>query len=209
MGSGGMGSGAGGPGMPGGAMGSGAMGSGAGAGSGMMGGMAGMAGGMGGGAAATAGPSNVPAVQIPAKTVVPLEVPRANPFEPAPDRATTFRTSATKYGPDWSRIPITVRPNLTFSQLTYPRTVVVPELPPSPSEAVARITGIIWADGSAMATYETTNPENGRRVSGVVRPGERIKGWEVVQIGENQVRVRNTETRQQQTLTLSGGAGSR
>ncbi len=137
-------------------------------------------------APAAAGPSGAP--------LPPLEISRQNPFaepgEPAGPALQEFRTAKTKYGPDWSQLPITLRVGF-----------VPPERPPHPPPAPTveeirqieegagtgfRISSILWTQGSPLATYETPGGE-----TGTIGPGDVVSGWKVVEIGRSYVVVQN------------------
>jgi hypothetical protein len=161
------------------------------------GGMPGMPG--AGGEAAAAAPA-APAVVLP-----PLEPSRPNPFGgvgvATKSLTQELRTRATKYGPDWSRIPITRR--VGFLQPTRPPH---PAPGPSASEAAAiatgagakiRISSILWSEGSPLATYESTSGE-----TGTVGPGDLIDKFRVVEIGRDYVVVMDTKTNVPQRLPL-------
>ncbi len=129
----------------------------------------------------------------------PLEVARQNPFAAPgaaelPGAAKEFKTTATKYGPDWSRLPITLREGF-----------VPPERPPHPAPAPSseeirqieegagagfRISSILWTQGSPLATYETTDGK-----TGTVGPGDVVQvqgqSWKILEIGRDYVLVQN------------------
>ena len=147
------------------------------------------------GASAPGAPGVAPVAAAPAGAEQPpLELSRQNPFG-APGVAPgaplkEFRTAKTKYGPDWSRLPITLRVGF-----------VPPERPPHPPPAPSaeeikrieegagagfRISSILWTQGSPLATYETPSGE-----TGTVGPGEVVKGWRVVEIGRTYVILQN------------------
>ena len=152
--------------------------------------------------AGAAGAATGAAVQLP------IEASRPNPFA-APGVTTKtpvsavkeFKTTKTKYGPNWSHFPITLR-----------RGFLRPERPPhpppgpSPSEigAIAagaqsrvRISSILWSEGSPLATYETTAGE-----TGTVGPGDMIDNFRVMEIGRNYVVIQDTKTNVTQRLPL-------
>jgi hypothetical protein len=124
-------------------------------------------------------------------------VARQNPFAAPgaaelPPSAKEFKTTATHYGPDWSRLPITLRVGF-----------VPPERPPHPAPAPSaeeikqieegagtgfRISSILWTQGSPLATYETPSGE-----TGTVGPGDVVHGWKVIEIGRNYVMVQNVK----------------
>jgi len=165
---------------------------------------AGMGMGMGmgaaGGLAAPAGAAAPETGRIAAKSHMPLEPPRANPFLPVEGAAGLIKTTATKYGPDWSQIPITTR--LGFTRPTYPRQPRLPELPEPLSSPSMRITGITWSGGMPLASYETKDGK-----TGVVGPGDIVDDRQVLKIGQDYVVVRNRKTNQVQRLQLRGIGG--
>jgi len=133
-------------------------------------------------------------------TSEPLEPSRPNPFEPraaAGVAAAAAASGATRYGPDWSRLPIAE--SMAFVRTEIPAATP----PPTPvvrggEEAPLRITSILWdASGQAQAAYET---DEGR--SGVLKPGDRIQGNTVVEITRTGVTLRNERTGATQTLEL-------
>lgn len=151
-------------------------------------GVPGAPGGAPGAAGAAAGPAQPP-----------LEVARQNPFAAPgaaqlPGAAKEFKTAATKYGPDWSRLPITLREGF-----------VPPERPPHPAPAPTpeeirqieegagagfRISSILWTQGSPLATYETPDGK-----TGTVGPGDVVQvqgqSWKILEIGRDYVLVQN------------------
>lgn len=150
-----------------------------------------------GGAPAAGAP--VPAA--PAEVVEPLEPSRPNPFAPRAAAsvvtAAAAVSTATRYGPKWSDLPIGesvgfIRPE-------------IPDAPTPPAPAISaveaapiRITSILWdASGQAQAAYET---DEGR--SGVLKPGDRIQGSTVVEITRSGVTLRNERSGGTQTLEL-------
>ncbi|HEY3397108.1 MAG TPA: hypothetical protein VGM19_05545 [Armatimonadota bacterium] len=168
------------------------------------------------GAASMPGAPGVPGAEAgaaaPAASGVPqspLEVARPNPFSiagaaPLPASVTKeYRTGATKYGPDWSRLPITLRKG-------FVRPERPPHPPPGPSaEDIQAISGgaaakfsvsiILWTQGSPLATIEADGD------TGSVAPGETFHGWRVVEIGQNYVIMLDPKTNTTQRLQLKGG----
>ncbi len=123
----------------------------------------------------------------------PLELSRQNPFAlPGEDGVAPkeLKTGATRYGPSWQDLPITLREGF-----------VPPERPPHPPPAPSaeeikrieegagtgfRISSILWTKGSPLATYETPEGE-----TGTVGPGDVVEGWKVIEIGRSYVVVQN------------------
>lgn len=176
------------------------------------------------------GPGEMGAAAAPAapiEPVDPLEGSRPNPFLPrdaavSADGTLVSAPFATNYGPNWSRLPISAR-------LGYPRPTIPgarPVSPPAPEEQLdlnITVSGIMWtSDGQASAVYEAGAP--GSRKSGVVRPGDIVENWQVVEIWRDRVVVQDRKSGKQQTVYMTtkkpepprattpaapGGAGSR
>lgn len=157
------------------------------------------------------GPGEMGAAAAPAapiEPVDPLEGSRPNPFLPrdaavSADGTLAKAPFATNYGPNWSRLPISAR-------LGYPRPTIPaarPVSPPAPEEQLdlnITVSGIMWtSDGqaSAVCEYETGAP--GRRKSGVVRPGDIVENWQVVEIWRDRVVVQDRKSGKQQTVYMT------
>ena len=134
----------------------------------------------------------------------PLEPSRVNPFgapggEIAIGRIQALATRAIRYGPDWSRIPITTRVGFVRPERA-PRPA--PPGPPPPTEKkFLRISSImwLWMEGSPTATYETVDGK-----SGSIQPGDWVEDWQVIEIGQDYVVVKNQATGELQRVFLRG-----
>lgn len=148
------------------------------------------------------GPGAAPAAAAPTASGKPLEAARPNPFMPrevtgaAGDQPVEPPT-VYRYGNNWNRLPITARLGFVRPQIparTAPR-------PPTPEEEPSfdiTITSILWTqDGQAMAVYESGGK------SGVVKPGDIVGDWRVVEIWRDRVVVADTDSGRQQTVYLS------
>lgn len=182
-------------GMPGGGMGggmpSGGMGGGT-PGGGMPGG--GMGGDTTGAAATTAAPM---AVESDSRK---LEGSRANPFLPrgavAGEDGTAGPPFRTRYGANWSQLPITYRLGFVRPRVPAAREVAPPQIVLPAADMV--VTSILWTqDGQAMAVYEAGSK------SGVVKPGDVVDTWQVVEIGRDYVVVADRESGRQRTVYMS------
>lgn len=163
------------------------------------GGAMGGPGGPGGAMGATTAPA-APIVPVPA-----LEASRPNPFLPAGTEggvsgAPAKVPYATKYGVNWSQLPITAR--LGFVRPNVPARAVVQ--PPTPTEEPSfdiTVTSILWTqDGQAMAVYES-GPK-----SGVVRPGDVVGEWQVLEIWRDRIIVADRKNGKTQTVYLTSKA---
>jgi hypothetical protein len=141
----------------------------------------------------------------PARIVPPLEPSRPNPFAPriGVDVGVSVTEAArvaapTRYGPDWSRLPIAER--VAFvppGPLPTPPTPPLPVIP-RPAEATIRITSILWdATGQALAAYED---DAGR--TGQLRPGDQIQGFVVREITRTGVTLEHPRTGEVQRLEI-------
>lgn len=181
----------GGPGMPGGpGMGPGMPGE---PGMGGPGGPPGMEGGMGAPGAPAA---------APAKPGKPWEASRPNPFLPRGMAAGEAAGGGEppvvyRYGTNWSRLPLTAR--LGFPRPQIPARVAPPA--PKPEEAPAfdvLITSIMWTqDGQAQAIYESEGK------SGVIKPGDIVGKWQVVEIWRDRVVIADRESGARQTVYMT------
>jgi len=140
----------------------------------------------------------------------PLEGYRPNPFVPRGETVPTGGVMAEPpltyaYGTNWHRLPITAR--LGFVRPNIPARAVVQ--PPAPTEAPSfdiTITSILWTqDGQAMAVYESGGK------SGVVKPGDIVGDWQVVEIWRDRIVVADKKSGGQQTvyITTKAPASSR
>ena len=192
------------PGMPGGAPGGmpGMPGGGA------PGGMPGMPGAAPGGMPMMPGAAGAPAAAISGKP--PLEPGRPNPFAvieaaggiggSVGGKKSPFPTQYTKYGPDWSKMPLATR--IGFPHAERPEVGSSIHLPPLPegtttSDKFMRVSGVSWSDGAAMALYET---EDGK--SGVVRPGDFVEGWQIMEVRRDKVIIKKRGTDETQELIV-------
>lgn len=161
---------------------------------------------------AAAAPGAAPAVAAaPPPVVPPLEPSRGNPFLPqnvvlsATGKPATI-PYVTHYGSNWSSIPITAR--LGFVRPAIPARA--PLAPPAPEQGPApglTVTSILWTqDGQAMAVYES-GPV-GSRHSGVVKPGDVVDTWQVVEIWRDRVVIADRKTGKQQTVYLTTKAAT-
>ena len=134
------------------------------------------------------------AAAAPAKEVKPFEPYRDNPFLPLQGGGRTTPRWY-RYGPRWSQAPI----GLTLQGLPRPerpKPKAAPP-PPAPIEKVLRVSSIAWAGGQPMATYETPDGK-----TGIVKPGEYVGEWQVVEILRDRIRVRHRKTGQEQDVYL-------
>lgn len=159
-------------------------------------GMPGMPGmpGAGGAAAAPAAPAE------PTEIVEPLEVYREDPFAPLGGPAAAARAKmpwVTRYGINWQYQPIGVM----FGAGGLPRPSRPPAKPapspPTPAEKLLRVSSIAWSGGQAMATYETPDGK-----SGVLKPGEFVGDWQVIEILRDRIKVRHRSTGDVQEVLL-------
>lgn len=193
---GGMGGGMPGGGMAGGGMGGGMPGGGM-AGGGMGGGMTGgAAGGMEGGGAGGTGAAAAPIGPDSRK----LEGSRPNPFLPrgtvADGGGAAGPPLRTRYGANWSQLPITYRLGFVRPRVPAPREVAPPQIELPAADMI--VTSILWTqDGQAIAGYEAGGKQ------GVVKPGDIVDTWQVVEIGRNYVVVADRESGRQRTVYMS------
>ncbi len=156
---------------------------------------AGMGGGMGGGM----GVAEAPAAPV-GPPVPPLEPSRTNPFSMragGTSVSAAAASSATVYGPDWSRLPIAEHMAFVAPEIPSAATPPAPRMSAGGGEAL-RITSILWdANGQAQAAYET---DEGR--SGVLKPGDRIEGSTVIEITRTGVTLEGRRGGGTQTLEI-------
>jgi hypothetical protein len=152
---------------------------------------------------AAAGEAPAAAAAAPAEPLLPLEGSRDNPFLPrgAVEAEMGVARLRTKYGANWAQLPITLRMGFVPPSVPAARAVA----PPAPSAEPAHdmiITSILWTqDGQAMAVYESGPTD--RRKSGVVKPGDTVDDWQVVEIWRDHVVVADRETGNQRTVYMT------
>jgi hypothetical protein len=102
-----------------------------------------------------------------------------------------------RYGTNWHRLPITAR--LGFVRPNIPaRTVAQPPAPTEEPSFDISVTSILWTqDGQAMAVYDSGGK------SGVVKPGDIVGDWQVIEIWRDRVVVADRKTGRQQKVYLS------
>ncbi|NLJ36018.1 MAG: hypothetical protein GX358_07305 [candidate division WS1 bacterium] len=148
-----------------------------------------------------------PAAPDPSAKGDPIEPSSSNPFSAAAlapgaqGQLALEDMRVTNYGSDWSKIPIT-------QQLGFPSPEVPSRKPPTPPPSVfgpekpLYITSIMWTqDGQALAVYEFG--EGPDKMDGVVRPGDVVENWKVVEIRGDHIIVedRPSGTRTEVFLT--------
>jgi len=127
----------------------------------------------------------------------PLEAERDNPFaSPAVELEPALAT-ATKYGPDWSRMPVTTR--VGFVRPERPPRPAPPEPPPPTAKRFLRISSIMWSGGRPTATYETADGK-----TGTIQPGDWVEEWQVIEMGQDYVVVKHRDTGEIQRVFLKG-----
>lgn len=138
----------------------------------------------------------------PAKPGKPWEASRPNPFLPRGMAAGEAAGGGEppvvyRYGTNWSRLPLTAR-------LGFPRPQIparVPPPAPKPEEAPSfdvLITSIMWTqDGQAQAIYESEGK------SGVIKPGDIVGKWQVVEIWRDRVVIADRESGARQTVFMT------
>jgi len=147
----------------------------------------------------------MPAAPPPAPSVAkgePLERFRPNPFSPpggeiAIARIGDYVTPATTYGPDWGAIPITTR--VAFVRPQRPERPEPPEPPPPTAKRFLRVSMIMWREGVPTATYETIDGK-----SGIIQPGDWVEEWQVLEMGQDYIIVKNRDTGEIQRVFLKG-----
>jgi len=117
----------------------------------------------------------------------PLEPWRENPFLPLGVGAAGARVPmpwVRRYGPNWYNYPVGIGvAGLPMIERPGPRPT---PLPPPAAERFMRVSSIVWTGGQAIASCELPD---GRTV--VVKPGEFVGEWQVVEILRDRVRVRH------------------
>jgi|LSQX01.3.fsa_nt_gb hypothetical protein len=137
----------------------------------------------------------------------PIEPSPTQPFRPAPIAGGAFgdvpleRMQVTRYGSNWSQIPITQR-------MGFPDPEVPARKAPKPPSAVIdadkplRVTSIMWTqDGQALAVYEFG--EGPDKLSGVVRPGDVVENWRAVEIRGDHIVVEDRKSNVRTEVYLS------
>lgn len=154
---------------------------------------------MPGAAAAPAAPSGPP--------MPPIEPSNPQPFATSAgvamgeEEITVADMKITNYGSNWAKIPISQR-------MGFPD----PEVPPRPRPAAPpsvigpekplRVTSIMWTkDGQALATYEYGEGEE--MESNVVRPGDVVDTWKVVEIRQDYMVIEDRSTGARTEIYLS------
>lgn len=159
---------------------------------------------MGGGGmpAAAAAPSGPSGPAMP-----PIEPSNPNPFAASAgvamgeEEITVADMKVTNYGSNWAMIPVTQR-------MGFPD----PEVPPRPRPAAPpavigpekplRVTSIMWTkDGQALATYEYGEGEE--MESNVVRPGDVVDTWRVVEIRQDYMVIEDRRSGARTEIYLS------
>lgn len=165
-----------------------------------MGGMGGMGGpgamgpgmGMGMGVERPAAPAQPAA---PTEVVEPLEPYRENPFLPLEAAGRRERMPWVRsYGWSMSRFPIAMAASMPRPSRPEPK---APPPPPPPAEKFLRVSSIAWTGGQAMATYETPDGK-----TGVVKPGEFVGEWQVVEILRDRIKVKHRKSGEVQEVFL-------
>lgn len=117
----------------------------------------------------------------------PLEPWRENPFLPLGVEGAAARAPmpwVRTYGPNWHKYPIGLGV-VGMPMIDRPGPRPTP-LPPPPAERFMRVSSIVWTGGQAFASCELPD---GRTV--VVKPGEFVGDWQVVEILRDRIRVRH------------------
>lgn len=184
-----------------------------------------MGGGMGGGmmGGAPGGGGAAPAGGAPAGggsfSGAPLEPSRANPFasiDSAAASTQTYQTRKTRYGPDWSRVPLGYLTSLPQPSVPPAPPAVIPPNPVSAASLV-RVNAVVWpaqdtgagSQGRAFAAWE--GPDG---VTRVATPGSQIsvtdpatrrsQRWRVTGLKADSVQLRNVESGEETTLRVQG-----
>ncbi len=132
----------------------------------------------------------------------PLESERDNPFT-TPSIGLEIAglgpalVAATKYGPDWSRMPVTTR--VGFVRPERPPRPTPPEPPPPTAKRFLRISSMMWSEGRPIATYETADGK-----TGTIQPGDWVEEWQVIEMGQDYVVVKHRDTGEIQRVFLKG-----
>ena len=127
----------------------------------------------------------------------PLESERDNPFTPPGVELELALAAATKYGPDWSRMPVTTR--VGFVRPERPPRPAPPEPPPPTAKRFLRISSMMWSAGRPIATYEAADGK-----TGTIQPGDWVEEWQVIEMGQDYVVVKHRDTGEIQRVFLKG-----
>ena len=127
----------------------------------------------------------------------PLESERDNPFTPPGVELELALAAATKYGPDWSRVPVTTR--VGFVRPERPPRPTPPAPPPPTAKRFLRISSMMWSEGRPIATYETADGN-----TGTIQPGDWVEEWQVIEMGQDYVVVKHRDTGEIQRVFLKG-----
>jgi hypothetical protein len=104
---------------------------------------------------------------------------------------------AYSYGSNWHRLPITARLGFVRPNVPAHAAVQAPGATEAPSFDIL-VTSILWTqEGSAMAVYESGGK------SGVVKPGDIVGDWQVIEIWRDRVVVADRKNGRQQTVYLT------
>jgi len=143
-------------------------------------------------------PGGAPAGGGEEKPVLPpIEPSNTNPFAAGGvaaggEEVTLDDLRVTRYGTNWAAVPITQR--LGFPEPEVPARAAPP---PPPSvigpEKPLRVTSIMWTqDGQALAVYEYGEGKD--MASGVVRPGDVVENWKVVEIRQGLIVIEDRKS---------------
>jgi hypothetical protein len=153
--------------------------------------------------AATTSSKSVPDVP---KRDQPLEPSRENPFAPlgttgyAELDLDVFRTVGTKYGPDWSKLPVSIRkpfPALGGEPRLMPGDVTVDDFATVADDLELRLTSVLWIEDRALATYEDQYDK-----IRTVELGDSVDEWQVIQIGKNFIQLKHPGTGESKRLSM-------
>lgn len=126
----------------------------------------------------------------------PFENSRPNPFVSVLD-AQAIRTAGTTYGPDWSQMPLASYLGIgSVQRRPEPEVIAAAE---AEEAKFMRIGGIMWTAGRPLAMYEMRTGETGS-----VAPGDIVDDWQIEQIGQDYVAVRNVVSGESRRLGLRG-----
>jgi len=153
------------------------------------------------GAKAPATPKKPAKAKGPKLSEQPMEPSRANPFAPVQARkgaGVEDYSAATAYGPNFSNYPITLRVPFPRPETPKPEELA-PKLPPEVE--YRRLSAVLWApDGGVTAVLEMGEPPNVS--SKIVKPGDVFDDWQVVEIQNDRVILRNRSNGQLDTIEL-------
>ncbi len=173
-----------------------------------VGGPPGMMGPMGGGMPGGGMPAAAAAPAAPSGPAMPpIEPSNPQPFATSAgvamgdEEITVADMKITNYGSNWAKIPISQRMGFPDPEVpprprpTAPPAVIGPEKP-------LRVTSIMWTkDGQALATYEYGEGEE--MESNVVRPGDFVGTWKVVEIRQDYMVIEDRSTGARTEIYLS------